>query len=112
MIDWLIDWSIDWLIDWLIESNKTSANAIVYISLQSLDLMSDIGGQAGLWLGMSVISLFEVVELVMVLFGLVCTKLITRTAKTHDANSDAKRDKYSSRRDDKYSAFTLNLSRT
>ena len=75
--------------------------------------MSDIGGQAGLWLGMSVISLFEVVELVMVLLGLGCAKLVTRTAKTHDASVDGKRDKkYANRRDDNYSAFSVPLGRT
>ena len=32
---------------------------------QALELLSELGGQAGLWLGVSVVALFEVAELIM-----------------------------------------------
>ena len=34
-------------------------------SYLALDLISDLGGQAGLWVGVSMIALFEVIELIM-----------------------------------------------
>jgi len=42
-----------------------SANFLVVVfSPQIEDLLADLGGQAGLWLGVSVIAIFELIELV------------------------------------------------
>ena len=35
------------------------------VCVQALELLSELGGQAGLWLGVSVVALFEVAELIM-----------------------------------------------
>ena len=39
-----------------------------------MDLLSDLGGQVGLWMGLSVLTLFEVVELVWDLTWLGCCR--------------------------------------
>ena len=42
-------------------------------SYQTLDLISDLGGQAGLWVGVSMIAFFEFIELIMDIC-IVCAK--------------------------------------
>ena len=50
--------------------------------LQIGDLLADMGGQVGLWMGLSVLTIFEILELV---FGLACIsgkKMRPKNAKT------------------------------
>ena len=52
--------------------------------LQVFDLLSDVGGAFGLYLGLSVVALFEFIELGMDLLGVLCKtihKSITRSAE-------------------------------
>ena len=51
---------------------------------QSQNLISDIGGQLGLWLGLSAITFGEIVEFAMSVFRLCTAKFLTKKHRTED----------------------------
>ena len=58
----------------------------------SSQLLSDIGGQLGLWVGISVITLAEVLELMMDLFQLICYRRRQRSRNRGLINGTQRRD--------------------
>ena len=51
---------------------------------QLFDLLSDMGGQVGLWLGLSILTVFEILELITDL-GVICAKKSRRPQNARDA---------------------------
>ncbi|XP_070541621.1 amiloride-sensitive sodium channel subunit gamma-like [Ptychodera flava] len=49
-----------------------------YPSYGRTDLVSDIGGQLGLWIGVSIITLFEIVHFIGVAISICCSKVTTK----------------------------------
>ena len=69
MYAWIAQSSIDMCTLCQIENH----NVTVCYEFQSTNLMSDIGGQLGLWIGMSVLTLVEYFELICRLICGLCS---------------------------------------
>ena len=52
-------------------------------SYGTINLLADIGGQLGLWIGISVITVFELLEL-LVMFFTVCVKKVNAASEVHE----------------------------
>jgi hypothetical protein len=55
---------------------------IIFLVFQTTNLLADIGGQLGLWIGISVLTVCELLELILKFIALAFTKLKTRNHVT------------------------------
>ncbi len=71
--------------------DRIENNSVPPVPFQNMDLFSDLGGQAGLWLGMSIIAFFELLELVADLIMISCARCRARREAEREMREEKRR---------------------
>ena len=65
-----------------IYSRSVALNLIINYPFQSQNLISDVGGQLGLWLGLSAITIGEFIEFFVAIFKAATARAVKRRQQT------------------------------